>query len=96
MDLIVSSRLHLLIFASILGVPIIGVSRGSKVDSFLRPLGLHAAGSTEECDFGWLLNETERLLANRDEFASVCTAHRAALMERLTTAKKCLREVLAS
>ncbi|HOE67205.1 MAG TPA: polysaccharide pyruvyl transferase family protein [Candidatus Hydrogenedentes bacterium] len=95
MNLIVSSRLHLLIFASLADVPMIGVSRGSKVDSFLRPMGLKSAGSAEECDFAFLEAEATRLLEHSEEFAQTCRENRSRLLDRLTRAKQRLRETIA-
>ncbi len=68
MDLIISSRLHLLILATVSLVPVIGISRGSKVDSFLGQLGLESAGSVESPDFNFLLKETGRLLHSGAEY----------------------------
>lgn len=93
-DLIVSSRLHLIIFASIVHVPFIGISRGSKVDNFLAPYGLTSVGSVEQCDFGRLWSETLRLLAGRAEFERRSREVRSALLERLDRARGRLAEAL--
>ncbi|MCR4574869.1 MAG: polysaccharide pyruvyl transferase family protein, partial [Lentisphaeria bacterium] len=42
---VVSSRLHLLILASNVGTPIIGITRGSKIPNWLSNFHLHDAGS---------------------------------------------------
>ena len=94
LNVILSSRLHLLIFASIVHVPIIGISRGSKVDNFLAPFGLRAAGSVDDCDFTAVLAETARLLAGQDAFATTSRRVRAELLARLAAAKERLRAVL--
>lgn len=62
MDLIISSRLHLLILGSISHVPLIGISRGSKVDAFIGQFGLVSTGSVDNPDYDFLLSEVERLL----------------------------------
>lgn len=94
-DLIISSRLHLIIFASIVHTPFIGVSRGSKVDNFLAPYGLKSVGSVEQCDFERLCSETTRLLADKPGFAARSRSVRATLLERLETARAQLRQALA-
>lgn len=94
LNVILSSRLHLLIFASIVHVPIIGISRGSKVDNFLAPFGLRAAGSVDECDFAAVLAETARLIAGQTAFADTSRQVRADLLARLAAAKERLRTVL--
>ncbi len=95
MDVIASSRLHLLIFASILHVPMIGISRGSKVDNFLTPFGLHSVGSVEACDFDALLAETLRLLDGKPAFQERSRVVRRDLLSRLDVARTRLKSVLA-
>ncbi len=94
MDVIASSRLHLLIFASIAHVPIVGISRGSKVDAFLDPFGLRSVGSTEDCDFGRLRSEISRLLRERPTFEAESRKVRTHLLSRLDTAKRRLASTL--
>ena len=94
LDLVISSRLHLLILASVLHVPIIGISRGSKVDNFLAPFGHTSAGSVEDCDFEHMQNELDRLIDSRAEFAEVSTAVHEMLLQRLAMAKGRIADLL--
>jgi polysaccharide pyruvyl transferase WcaK-like protein len=94
LDLVISSRLHLLILASIVHVPIIGISRGSKVDNFLAPFGHVSAGTVDECDFDHMQDELDRLIDCRAEFEEVSGAVREMLLQRLDTAKARLAELL--
>jgi polysaccharide pyruvyl transferase WcaK-like protein len=94
LDIVISSRLHLLILASVLHVPIIGISRGSKVDNFMTAFGQTSAGSVDECDFDHMQNELDRLIDSREEFREVSTAVHEMLLQRLEKAKGRLREVL--
>ncbi len=94
LDLVISSRLHLLILASVLHVPIIGISRGSKVDNFLAPFGHTSAGTVDACDFEHMQNELDRLIDSRAEFAEVSTAVHEMLLERLEDPKRRLAELL--
>ncbi len=94
MDVLISSRLHLLILGSINHVPLVGISRGSKVDNFLAPFGLEAVGSVESCDFDRLVAETARWLDARDEFRTRSEKVRADLLARLDRAMARLKEVL--
>ena len=48
MDLIISSRLHLLIFSAVVNVPMVGISRSAKIDSFLERVSRVSAGSVAE------------------------------------------------
>ena len=94
MDVIVASRLHLLILASILHVPVLGISRGSKVDNFLEPFGIKAAGSVEQCDFDSLRRNVDYWIGHRGEFTRRSEEVRAHLMERLAKAKTALGNAL--
>jgi polysaccharide pyruvyl transferase WcaK-like protein len=95
MDLVISSRLHLLMFASIFHVPIVGIARGAKVESFLKPFGLRAAGDVENCDFEFLRHETLRLLEHKDAFQRPSEEARKELLSRLEHAKAALHTALA-
>lgn len=96
LDLVISSRLHLLILASIVHVPIIGISRGTKVDNFLAPFGHVPAGTVDECDFDHMQRELDRLIDCRAEFQEVSTAVHEMLLHRLDTAKASLANLLES
>jgi len=95
LDLVISSRLHLLILASVLHVPIIGISRGTKVDNFLAPFGHTSAGSVDACDFDHMRNEVDRLIDSRAEFEEVSTAVHEMLLQRLDEAKQRFAELLS-
>jgi len=96
LDLVISSRLHLLILASILHVPIIGISRGSKVDNFLAPFGQMSAGTVDQCDFDHMQSELDRLIECRAEFKVVSAAVHEMLLQRLDIAKGKLAALLES
>jgi polysaccharide pyruvyl transferase WcaK-like protein len=94
LDLVISSRLHLLILASVLHVPIIGISRGTKVDNFLTAFGHTSAGSVDACDFDHMQSELDRLIESREEFAEISADVHEMLLQRLEEAKERLAEVL--
>ena len=95
-DVIISSRLHLLIFASIVHTPFIGISRGSKVDHFLAPYGLRSVGSVETCDFNAMYAEALRLLDGKAAFAARSREVRRNLLARLDASRKLLADVLSN
>ena len=95
LDVVISSRLHLLILASIHHVPLIGIARGSKVDNYLAPYGLRPAGSVDVCRFSELWQETQRLLSERSAFERVSRRVLADLERRLTDATGHLEQLLA-
>jgi len=63
--LIISSRLHLLILATISKIPIVGLSRGSKIDNFLKRLGEKSAGNVDDFDLDNIKSYCDRLLMNK-------------------------------
>lgn len=68
MALVISSRLHLLILASTAYVPIIGLSRGSKIDHFLELFDEKSCGSVETVDVAMLKSTCLRLLTDGAEY----------------------------
>jgi polysaccharide pyruvyl transferase WcaK-like protein len=65
-DVIVSSRLHLLILAANVRTPLIGIARGSKVSNFLKNFDLTPAGNVDQCDFAKIESEIERFQSGGD------------------------------
>lgn len=96
MGVVVSSRLHLLILSAIMGVPIVGIARGSKVDNFLSHFNLHSVGSVADCDFAALKENVLRMLGEGgDTFRAQSAEVQAASLQRLHEAKQRLASVLA-
>ncbi len=68
MDVVISSRLHLLILASITLTPFIGISRGSKITNFTNQFELPEIGSVDALNMNHLEDEVIRLFNERMEF----------------------------
>ena len=78
-DVVLSSRLHLLILAANAGTPGLGIARGSKLANWLSNFGESVVGDVYNCDWG---KTTERVLAalgNRGDWDS----RRADVYDRL-------------
>lgn len=95
LDVVISSRLHMLILATITHVPIVGISPGSKMDNFMRLYGLTPAGTAESCNFDCLWDETVRMLDQKNAFAQVSKEVRTKLLARLDEAGKTLGQLLS-
>ncbi len=94
---VVSSRLHLLILASNVGTPIVGVTRGSKIPNWLDNFALKDAGSVYDCDFAAIKNSVEKFIAaNPSETSKSITAVMASLHKRLDTAAMALKKALTN
>ncbi len=94
LDLVISSRLHLLILASINYCPIIGINRGSKVSNFLSLFGREPIGSTELIDFNAFDTELKYLLGSSEAFREKAVTVRTDMLSRLEGAKELLAEVI--
>lgn len=92
-DLVVSSRLHLLILAANVGTPGVGIARGSKIANWLANFGERPIGSVEACDWEALTDAVLARLGDpslRSRFATRRRAVYARLDARLELAKRIL------
>ncbi|BEU87895.1 polysaccharide pyruvyl transferase CsaB [Selenomonas sp. TAMA-11512] len=67
MDLLVSIRLHALIFAGVMGVPMVGLSYDPKIDRFLSSVGEHAVGDLQATTVDALMKEVRIKWGCREE-----------------------------
>ncbi len=96
LTLVASSRLHLLILSSIFHIPLVGISRGSKVDNFLAPFGLTAVGTVEQCNFEIFFSEIQAWVkgTHSEEFRDTSERVRKEMLKRLSRAESLLKKVL--
>ena len=92
-DVVVSSRLHLLILAANVSTPIVGISRGSKVDNFLGAFGLSSPGTVNRCNFALLRKKTEALLADPSGFKAARDKVYEDFAKRLGAAEELLKSL---
>ena len=78
-DVVLSSRLHLLILAANVGTFGLGIARGSKLANWLSNFGQSVVGSVYECDWDNVAEQVLAALRSRGDW----TAVRAAAYERL-------------
>ena len=79
LDMLISIRLHALIFAGVMDVPMIGLSYDPKVDRFLNSIGEKTAGNLENVTAGKIMrqfidkwqNKEEIRLINRQRLAEL-------------------------
>lgn len=62
LDLLVGIRLHALIFAAVMHIPMIGVSYDPKVDRFLETIGERHVGTLQNVTVGAIMEKVEALL----------------------------------
>ncbi len=68
MDLLIAIRLHALIFAGVMGVPMVGVSYDPKIDRFLDSIGEASAADLENITVARMMEEVRRKWQAREEF----------------------------
>ena len=69
MDLLISIRLHALIFAGVMGVPMIGISYDPKVDRFLESVGEESVGTLENVELEKLMAQIHLKWKDREGFS---------------------------
>ncbi|KZZ60735.1 hypothetical protein A3760_26630 [Oleiphilus sp. HI0122] len=94
MDVVISSRLHLLIFAAISSTPCIGIGRGSKVTNFLSEFGFCTAGDTDNIKFEYLEKEVRKILLEKDAYKEVADLVRESMLIRLEHGVAALKNCL--
>lgn len=91
-DLLIGMRLHSLIYAASQFVPMVGISYDPKIDQFLHRLGMKAAASTARFDADAFIEEAQRLLDNRNQWAA---STRAATLELKAQAQLPAQRILS-
>lgn len=67
MDVLIGIRLHALIFAAVMNVPVVGVSYDPKIERFLHSLGHNAAGTLKDITVDKLFDHAELALSNKEQ-----------------------------
>ena len=67
-DLLLGVRLHALIFAGVMGVPMVGISYDPKIDRFLSSIGETAAGDLQNVETDAVMEKMRDKWENRREF----------------------------
>ena len=68
MDLMLGIRLHALIFAGVMGVPMLGISYDPKIDRFLASSGEEPVGDLRDVTAAELMNEIRRKWNDKQTF----------------------------
>ncbi len=87
-DVVLSSRLHLLILAANVGTPGLGIARGSKLANWLANFNRQVEGSVSACDWEQVTAHVLAALKERGDWDAVRAAAYARLTARLESARE--------
>ncbi|MBO7684178.1 MAG: polysaccharide pyruvyl transferase family protein [Kiritimatiellae bacterium] len=87
-DVVLSSRLHLLILAANVGTPGLGVARGSKLANWLANFGRAVEGDVSSCDWSLVAKHVLAALKDRGDWDAARERAYAALRGRLEAARR--------
>lgn len=68
-DMLIGIRLHALIFAAVMHVPMVGISYDPKIDRFLESLGEYHAGNLQNLETETLVGKVRQLWKGKKELS---------------------------
>jgi polysaccharide pyruvyl transferase WcaK-like protein len=95
MDLLVGVRLHALIYAAVMGVPMIAVSYDPKIHSFMHSLGMKAMSAVEDFKSEYFMEEFEKTFRDSDAVRRNVGERLALLIEKLDTNEEMIGALMA-
>lgn len=96
MDVLVGVRLHSLIHAAIMNVPMIAISYDPKVNSFMHSIDLRAMSSVIDFRSEFFLEEFEKTINQAPQIKSRVEKKLSGLVEKLAKTEQIIEEILAS
>ena len=94
MDILVGVRLHSIIHAAIMEVPVIGISYDPKVNSFMNSINMKAMCSVYDFKSEYFVEEFQKTLENRDKLKASVSQEMGKLINRLDKNEELIKELL--
>ena len=94
MDVLVGVRLHALIHAAIMDVPMIAISYDPKINSFMHSLDMKAMCSMYDFKNDFFMEEFERTIAGADEIRKKMRKRIEILIKKLDKNEELIRELM--
>ena len=94
MDLLVGVRLHSLIHAAIMEIPMIGISYDPKVNSFMKSMDLRAMCSIYDFKGEYLMEEYEKVMAHKAVLLEKVRYNKEVLIHKLNYNEVLIRKLL--
>jgi polysaccharide pyruvyl transferase CsaB len=95
MDLLVGVRLHALIYAAVMDVPMIAVSYDPKINSFMHSLGMKAMSAVGDFKSEYFMEEFEKTLRDAEAVRRNIGERVALLIDKLDTNEKMIGALMA-
>lgn len=94
MDILIGVRLHSLIHAAIMEVPMIGISYDPKVNSFMKSMDLKAMCTVYDFKGEYLPEEYEKVMQNKDIMLAKIRKRKAVLVDKLNNNEVLIKQLL--
>ncbi len=94
MDFLVGVRLHALIHAAIMEIPMIAISYDPKINSFMHSIGLRAMCSIYDFDNEYFIEEFEKTWGNRINVKNKVSEKIERLINRLDMNEEIIKELM--
>ena len=94
MDVLIGVRLHALIHAAIMDVPMIAVSYDPKINSFMRSIGMKAMCSIYDFNNEDFMDEFNKTLTNKEVLKKRVQDKVSVLMKALDTNEEMIKELM--
>lgn len=94
MDVLVGVRLHSIIHAAIMGVPMIAISYDPKINSFMHSINMKAMCSVYDFKSEFFMEEFEKTLANAESIRFKVQEKISALIAKLNLNEDLIKELL--
>ena len=94
MDVLVGVRLHSLIYAAVMGVPMIGISYDPKVDSFLSSIEQSALCDVRDFSCEKFKEAFRKAVENRDHICQTTEECLSALIKKLDQNEELIRSIM--
>jgi len=96
LDLVVSSRMHLLIFSAIANTPFATVSRGPKLDAFAQRFGVEPVARLESLDVSLAKARIDEIVESIVKQKGLISRHLPGIRSSLEVNRKLLKDLLVS
>jgi polysaccharide pyruvyl transferase WcaK-like protein len=95
MDLLVGVRLHALIYAAVMDVPMIAVSYDPKINSFMHSLGMKAMSAVGDFKSDYFMEEFEKTFRGAEAVRQDISERVARLIDKLDTNEAMIGALMA-